>query len=111
LGSGSMGFGTTGGGAASQSSGYSTASPQSPSLAGNESLASEGSSADQDSQTGGSGAGTGGGSETVDATGEEGSLSGLEEKRRESESVRGESLFIEHGDIIDAYFDKITEEK
>jgi len=111
LGSGSMGFGTTGGGAASQSSGYSTASPQSPSLAGNESLASEGSSADQNSQTGGSGDGTGGSSESVDSTGAEGSLSGLEEKRRESESVRGESLFIEHGDIIDAYFDKITEEK
>ncbi|HKK17376.1 MAG TPA: hypothetical protein VJ952_01735, partial [Opitutales bacterium] len=111
LGQGSMGFGTTGGGAASQSSGYSTASPQSPALAGNESLASEGSSTDQDSQTGGSGDGTGGSSETADSTGEAGSLSGLEEKRRESESVRGESLFIEHGDIIDAYFDKITEEK
>lgn len=108
-GSSLSGFGNSSATGSSASSGYSTSSGDQPSLMGNESLASEGSSNQEQSDAGGSGSGPGGGSETTDSTGAEGSLSELEEQRRKSESVRGESLFIEHSDIVDAYFKKITE--
>lgn len=109
--SGSMpGLGASGQGAAGMASGYSTAAGDSPSLMGNESLADAGAASSQTTPAGeGGGQGIGSGGEVVDSTGEAGTLSELQEQRRRSESVRGESLFIEHNDIVDAYFKKITE--
>ncbi|MGB0743075.1 MAG: hypothetical protein ACPGSB_00990 [Opitutales bacterium] len=104
-----QGFGTGGQGGSTPGGGFSTPGSEAPALAGNESLAGVGSSSQDEARTGGSGSGTGDSSQVIDSTGEEGSLSELEEQRRNSASVRGESLFIEHDDIIDAYFEKITE--
>ncbi|MFT4901227.1 MAG: hypothetical protein ACI81V_000496 [Lentimonas sp.] len=108
--SGSMsGLGAPGQGAMGMAGGYSTAGGDRPALLGNESLADEGTARSQNTSAGGAGGEGGGGIELVDSTGEAGALSQLQEQRRRSGSVRGESLFIEHDDIVDAYFNKITE--
>jgi hypothetical protein len=106
------GIGKSGRGRSGNGGSYSVNTGSTPSLLGNESLAAEGESATRNDATAGNGNGEGRSqsSEVIDASGAPGTLSEMEEQRRQSESVRAESLFIEHDSIVDAYFKKITEE-
>lgn len=106
------GIGKSGRGSSGNAGNYSVNTGEAPSLMGNESLAAEGEAAAQNNASAGNGDGAGDSNhnEVIDASGAPGTLSDMEEKRRKSESVRAESLFIEHDSIVDAYFKKITEE-
>jgi hypothetical protein len=106
------GIGKSGRGSAGNAGSYSVNTGEAPSLRGNESLAAEGESATQNNASEGNsdGEGTHTANEVINASGAPGTLSEMEEQHRQSESIRAESLFIEHDSIVDAYFKKITEE-
>jgi hypothetical protein len=105
------GIGKSGRGSAGTTGNYSVNTPEGPALLGNESLATEGDSSHPNDASGGDGQGDATHAEVINASGEPGTLSDLEQQRRKTDSVRAESLFIEHDSIVDAYFKKITKEQ